>query len=461
MKKYKISKIHTLLFIILWLALSADFGFAQPVPFATNGTLKMLYDLRMNPQALEHNNRIYIVWRGENGFPYITTYDLRSRFFSKPLPLPFPSNYATKRKIKRDQHFSPVVWADKNDHLHVLFGCHRTPGIHLASKNPEDINEWVKSSIIHESISYPQVHQIYDNSILVYFRHSGHLGHWTYRISSDNGVTWKAPENPIVDLNSEPQDGLMASHAGSYHSTCLSKDGKTLHVAFSWKVEEKIMNSRYNSRMTETTRRYNLYYLKIDLVTGKVKNYEGKSLETPVSKKVAEEECLICDTNERILAVAPSIYIHKKNEPCFLFSLSEETPYKCMFYFVNNTKGVWQKKSILRTNHTWNACLLDKSDNGTFKAYLVVGDEQFNSEENMDAYGWGARIELWESTDQGENWTLAKNLTPGKNYKYQNVKFVSKGIAGINEDIILFYGWQSSNGNGTAFLLDKRKSSLN
>ena len=30
----------------------------------------------------------------------------------------------------------------------------------------------------------------------------------------------------------------MASHAGSYHTTQVSTDGKTLHVAFIWKMEE-------------------------------------------------------------------------------------------------------------------------------------------------------------------------------------------------------------------------------
>jgi len=235
MRKYNILK-KCLFFFILWHALSIDFTFAQPVPFATNGTLKMLYDLRMDPQALELKNHIYIVWRGEDGYPCITTYNLTNRILTKPMPIPFPSDYAIKQKIKRDHHYSPVIWADKKNHLHVLFGCHGKHGIYLVSKKPEDINEWEKSSIIHESISYPRVYQLFDNSTLIYFRHKGHLGYWTYCISSDNGVTWKAPQNPVVDFNKEPQDGLMVSHAGSYHSTCLSKDGKTLHVTFSWKV---------------------------------------------------------------------------------------------------------------------------------------------------------------------------------------------------------------------------------
>jgi hypothetical protein len=61
--------------------------FAQAVPFAENGTLKMLYDNRMHPQAVEYDGSVYIVWRGEKGFPYIIAYDLGGRTFSKPFML--------------------------------------------------------------------------------------------------------------------------------------------------------------------------------------------------------------------------------------------------------------------------------------------------------------------------------------------------------------------------------------
>lgn len=456
MERNKIVKLLFLWIFISITALHSSTCFGQSVPFATNGTLKMMYDRRMNPQALERNEDVYIVWRGNGGYPYITSYDLKSRKFSKPYQLPCEPNSSLDQKIKKDHHYSPVIWADRKGHLHVLFGCHRTPGIHLVSRKPEDITEWKESSSICESISYPQAHQIYDNKILAYFRKGGHLGAWTYRISSDNGKTWKAPPNPVVDLNVEPKDGLMADHAGSYHSTRIGSDGKTLHVAFIWKVENPVLNSRYQSELADHTRRYNLYYIKIDLPSGNVMNYDGKVLVTPISKKVADEKCLIWDTEERIAAVPPSLYINEKDTPYFLLTLSDETPYRCKFYFVRNTEGKWKKTAIAQTSHYFNAGHLDKSEDGILKAYLVVSDKEIDARQGMDLYGWGHRIEEWVSRDNGENWLLSKDLTPLKDYRYQNIKFVSKGSNGINRDIILFYGWQETDGNGTAFLWDDR-----
>jgi hypothetical protein len=60
---------------------------AQAVPFAEDGTLKMLYDNRMYPQAVEVNGHIHIVWRGAHGLPHIVSYDLTSGSYSEPFML--------------------------------------------------------------------------------------------------------------------------------------------------------------------------------------------------------------------------------------------------------------------------------------------------------------------------------------------------------------------------------------
>ncbi len=52
---------------------------SRAVPFANDGQLKMLYDNRMHPLAVEYNNNAYIVWRGRKGNPYIISYDLKTR----------------------------------------------------------------------------------------------------------------------------------------------------------------------------------------------------------------------------------------------------------------------------------------------------------------------------------------------------------------------------------------------
>ena len=91
----------------------------------------------MNPQALERNEDVYIVWRGNGGYPYIISYDLKSRKFSKPYQLPCEPNSSLDQKIKKDHHYSPVIWADGKGHLHVSLDVTEHPGFIWFLGNPK------------------------------------------------------------------------------------------------------------------------------------------------------------------------------------------------------------------------------------------------------------------------------------------------------------------------------------
>ena len=146
------------------------------IPFADNGGLKMLYDNRQYPHAVTLGEKMHVVWRGEDGFPYCAYYDLQARSFSEPVLLVEGfEDEIDARKYRQDHHFAPVIWSDQDGYLHTLFGCHRTTGIHLVSKKPGDSTQWRRGIDFSESISYPKIHRIYDDKTLVYTRYSGHL----------------------------------------------------------------------------------------------------------------------------------------------------------------------------------------------------------------------------------------------------------------------------------------------
>ncbi|MGW8181806.1 MAG: BNR-4 repeat-containing protein, partial [bacterium] len=276
----------------------------------------MLYDNRMYPQALEHNGHVYIVWRGTEGLPHIVSYHLALSSLSEPFMLLDGLDIEIDaQKYARDHHYAPVIWIDRQGRIHTLFGCHgNSGGIHLVSTQQDKIDQWEVGSEIYGSISYPQVHQIFENRTLVYFRDRGHLGSWTYRISPDDGISWEEGSLPVVDLNRTPHTGFLASHAGSYHTTRVSHDGRTLHVAFIWKVEEPMPNDRYQEFLGDHTQRYNLYYLSVDLPSGKTYNRDGKKLNRPVDKLTADRDCLVWNTQERVAAVPPSIFLDEEDK---------------------------------------------------------------------------------------------------------------------------------------------------
>ena len=94
-------------------------------------------------------------------------------------------------------------------------------------------------------------------------------------------------------------------------------------MAFIWKVEDPLHNKRYDAFLNDHLQRYNLYYLYVDLPTGRGYNIDGEEIELPVRKKVADEKCLVWDTEERVAAVGPSICLNE-NKPAFLFRFSKK-----------------------------------------------------------------------------------------------------------------------------------------
>lgn len=78
------------------------------------------------------------------------SYDLLTREFS---------DVVTLGPARRDHHYGPVIWADEDEYLHVLFGCHRTPGTHLISRRPgrmgSSLDSWNTAAQIAPGISYP------------------------------------------------------------------------------------------------------------------------------------------------------------------------------------------------------------------------------------------------------------------------------------------------------------------
>lgn len=464
---------------------------SKAVTIATDGHLKMLYDNRMHPAAIGHDGQIYITWRGDKGYPQVRSYDLESREFSDQVNiLTGLEDVFDVEKYTRDQHYNPVIWKASDNHFNIIAGCHgNSPRRYsdcdkMRSKKPGDINSgWEKvDSTINISVNYPKAYRIFNDQTLMHFRNGGHLGSWTYRVSPDGTYNWKGPENDLVDLNGmDPYETPMPAgmdcldyHAGSYHSIRISHDGKTMHNSFVWAQQDfedaecnAPLNMRYGPEARDTTgdNRYNMYYTRVDLTTGKAYNYAGKELKTPIRRAVADADAKIYDSDERIFAVAPSMSLGKDNKVAFLGAVSEETAYRSWFVFFYYKDGEWKNTKIARTSHVFNASLLRQHENGDYTALLIVGEGEAKIENrskekrNLSRYGWGDRVEEWISKDGGQTWTLNRDITPIKGFRYQNIKRVAAGIGESLNNIILFHGWPSDGkpGSGHAFLLDDRK----
>ena len=299
------------------------------LPFGEGGQIKMLYDRRQRPQSVFLNGRVFIAFNagGEKGFsgksktkPMVIAYNPDNRKFS---------DIVTLGPAKSDHHYGPVIWADEDDYLHMLYGCHKTPGTHLISKKPGDIgaslDNWEVGPEITPSISYPTLYRIYDNKELIYYRTAGHISSWTYRISDDKSLSWAEPAKGVTDLDSKGQ-----FEWSSYQSKLPSKDGRYLHVVFTAYDDNRkgdsvrYYNARYDKAVSNEWK-YNLYYVKVDLQTHDVTNFEGEKMNLPIDLDQANTKCRIWNTAGRGAGVPPDIVIDENGDPAFLHVLSEET----------------------------------------------------------------------------------------------------------------------------------------
>lgn len=429
--------------------------------FGEGGQIKMLYDRRQRPQSIYLNNKVHIVFNagGQIGAPakartkpMAVTYDPAAREFS---------DVVTLGPEKKDHHYGPVIWADEHNYLHVLFGCHSTPGTHLISKQPgslgSSLDDWSLGPQIAPKISYPTMYRIYNKRELIYYRTAGHISSWTYRIIDDKGKTWIGPAKDVTDMDIKGR-----FEWSSYQCTLPSQDGRFLHVVFIAYDDnrsdepERYYNPRYKHQVSNEWK-YNLYYIKIDLQTHDVTSFDGESMKTPIDIEQADAKCRIWNTKWRGAGVPPTIALDENGDPAFLHVLSEDTLKDHQYYYVRRAEGKWKKTPIARSSHQWNSCHLARDVDGTLYAYLIVGDGYLDTGGYMDSYGGGA-VEEWVSADKGNTWKKKRDLTPDKSrypgWKYNNIQPVTTSDGSIVDGMLLFYGWKDKESpEAKAFLL--------
>lgn len=445
----------------------------QLIPFGDRGQHKMTYDRRQRPQAVIMGDDIHIVYNGgapaeakkrTPTLPFAITYNLKTGLFSESVQLP--------GKASRDHHYGPIIWADNNDFLHVLSGCHLTPGTHVVSKKPASIGvsaeDWELAPQIAPSLSYPSVSQIFDKQRLIYYRLGEHRSSWTYSITADEGNTWQTLDNSVVDLNNmgELADVTHAEmdEASSYQTYLPGKDGKSIHVAFIYyddnkaELPEKFYNPLY--KRSVGTLKTNLYYVKVDIETHKVTNFEGEEMETPIVLEKANTHCKIWDTNWRGAGVPPDIIIDKNDNPAFLHVLTEEVFEELNYYYVRRVNDTWEQTVIAPACHKWNSSHLMIDDDGILHAYLLMDNRYFESKGKgtMNNHGGGTRIEEWISSDEGNTWAKKCTLfSADKEYagwRFNNVQPIKTKEGKIKEGVWLFYGWKDKEApKAKAFLL--------
>ena len=408
-----------------------------PQPFARNGTEKMVYDVRMSPQAVWHDDTIFIVYHATGGgpgaallgHPFAIAYDTARRRWSEPVQLGAIARY--------DHHYAPIIWRDAGGYLHVLYQCHGADGgVHLVSRRPDSIAGWREGPPIAASISYPHAMPLGDGRVLLYFRTFGHMGNWGYQISDDGGYTWMRPPVPLVDFDQNPRTPLD-TWACTYHTARLSADRRWLHIGFSYMDERTSPNPVYAPPWNN---RYHLYYARLEVATGELYAPDGSRLQQPLTRASAEV-CKLWDTEHRY-ALNPSILAGDgrtgagEGGAAFVVPVSDRTPDDVVYYFVRRWHGNWERHPMVRTNDIWAGSHVTRRADGAIVAYVTVG--------TVDGaplrYG-GGEVECWASHDEGESWQREERLVPEPGLFYNNPKPVQRADGSEVARALTLFGW--------------------
>ena len=405
-------------------------------PFAVNGFEKMLYDARQSPVAITHKDKLYVCWGGgTDGLPRpnIIEYDIPSGKWSEPI------RPAELKREAPDHHMNPVIWVDHEDRLHMLFGVHCSAGTHIYTPEPGNIRKWVEGPQIAPDITYPKVMKASDGTLIMFYRVLAHMGWWTYIISKDGGFSWSKPVS-LIDFDRDPIEG-EDDWASTYHNCRLSRDGKHLHFGFVYFHERGMygwLHPIYKVAPKVQTR-FDLYYAKVDIETGRITDIDGNELPRPLNRRMAEP-AKIWDTYP-LLTNIPSIYLDEHDNPSFLLARStEEGMRKCNFWFIQRKDGAWHRSMFSKTNSTWAGSCIHK-ENGKFAAYLIGSEE----EGEKLTYG-GGNVEKWTSLD-GDEWSLEGLIQPDPGLIYNNPLFPEKSDgSGFDERFLLMFGWEGPEG---------------
>jgi hypothetical protein len=271
----------------------------------------MFYHHHVAPHAVFSDGRIFFAYQDENGRPLALSYDVAGDSWDGP-------HVISSRGLGRDTHGNPSLTIDGAGRLHVFFGAHGGPLLHAVSPHPVAIDQWEEAAPPTPKATYPQSQRMADGDILLLYRAGGHTDPWVLARSAD-GHSWSEPEN-VIDLRRDPADAKAAAYCVCFPGA----DGQTLHLFFVHKDDNAARVDPHPWRplkypgLTESVYRYNMYYMRRG-ADGRWANAAGEAVETPISKRLADDKLLVYDSGDEFTFLT-AIGVDGENRPWVRFN---------------------------------------------------------------------------------------------------------------------------------------------
>lgn len=386
--------------------------------FTAKGTES--YSAFNQPSAQCRDGRTFIAFPDQNFDPAMVCYDHASRAWSGPVRVG-----ANPLSPQRDSHGNPALLIDRKGNLHVFYGCHVGPLKYARSAKPGDISSWKPMPDPAPHATYPQVMQLSDGTIQLFYRSGGHCADWECRTSGDGGDTW-SPATAIVR-------GIPPQVA--WYVSFVKGPNDTVHAGFVYKDD----NNAAKAPGPEFTHRYDAFHMQKDR-DGTWRNAAGAKLALPLSRADANSLCKVHDSfSQKQFTGACSIAVDPAGAPYLLFRLGD--PH-------GNT--IYHHKLARRKAGKWEITDVGPAIDAGFADY--PRDDNFTlsvlSPTHLRAYlanimaGAPVRTELdqWDSQDSGATWVRTKTLFSSTEYPAKYVLISPKPVADPHPDGRLVFG---------------------
>jgi len=347
--------------------------------FAANAAQEaILSEMAIHPASIHANGVTYVAYQGPGYDPYLCAYTESTKTWSAPIKI-------GTNPLSLDAHGAPSLFFDSEGRLHVIFGSHVGPMLHVRMAEPGNIYEWVEGEDLDTNGTYPQAVET-TAGIGVFFRTWPH--NWMLRQSYETTEGLEFDPTAMI-LQEGPTSGYYADfRAGS--------DGK-VHAAWV-RLDRQLAPSNLQSR-------FDAYYMYRDL-DGVWRNAEEETVTVPMTPDEAVAKCRIYRSQS--LADATNEITVKEDasgRPCVLFLRgSGAGDGRFTWRFMRHNGADWKSTDIVKTDHYFDSGAVRPLPNGDLEAYLV-SDE---SDVPGSLPGRGGGIGRWVSTNNGATWRLVE-----------------------------------------------------
>jgi hypothetical protein len=256
----------------------------------------MFYHHHVAPHGVQHGDKLFLAYQDDRGRPVAMSYDAGVDVWQGPVR-------AADFGLGRDTHGNPSICVDRGGFVHLFYGAHGGLLRQAVSAEPLNISQWRDATNAAPRATYPQSQLLANGEMALLYRSGGHTDPWVLALSRD-GQSWSEPQN-VIDLRRDPPDPKAAAYCVAFPGV----GGKTLHMFFIHKDDNAGRVDPHPWRplkypgLTEAVYRYNLYYVRRDS-EGHWTNAAGEPVQTPISKRVADDRLLVYDSGDEMTYLA-------------------------------------------------------------------------------------------------------------------------------------------------------------